>query len=283
MTSRIVRRTMLLGAAALAMATLTSSIAGGTIVPTRRPRITATVAPTRHPASTPAAVRTKGNVARLISVEELRVTDLRPGPASVDSQRRKRPPRGPGGSPGGCTIPGAGTNEYTVQGWKIGGPRSMHFSASTTPAGLSNVAGSLQAALNAWSSADSRAPQLSVVSDGTTSSPVADHQDEMMFASLGGTTLAVTYTWQWSSGEVESDVALNAAGAWFQAASEGTGCVPIAAYDVQNTLTHEAGHVYGLGHANSSPFNTMYPSATTGETFKRSLAPGDVLGIQHTY
>jgi hypothetical protein len=179
--------------------------------------------------------------------------------------------------------PGPGTNQFALDGFKVQGPRTIRFNVSTTPGGLSNVAGTLQAALSTWSSADSRAPQITVTSDGTTTSPTADHQDEAMFANLGGTTLAVTYTWQWSNGEVESDMALNANAAWFQAPSEGSGCYAVAAYDVQNTMTHESGHLYGLAHANSSPGNTMYASATAGETYKRSLAPGDILGIQHIY
>jgi hypothetical protein len=159
----------------------------------------------------------------------------------------------------------------------------MHFSASTTPGGLSGVASSLQAALNAWSAADSRAPAIAVASDGTATGPSADHQDDAMFAPMDSLTLAVTYTWQWSDGDVESDIVLNSGGAWFQAPAEGSGCYPVAAYDVQDTLTHESGHLYGLGHAPNSPYNTMYPSALPGETYKLSLAPGDALGINHIY
>jgi len=56
----------------------------------------------------------------------------------------------------------------------------------------------------------------------------------------------------------------------------------VNAYDLQNAATHEFGHVFGLGHV-QSPFNTMYPTVTTGETYKRSLASGDAAGIRASY
>jgi hypothetical protein len=73
------------------------------------------------------------------------------------------------------------------------------------------------------------------------------------------------------------------------------------AYDLQNTVTHEAGHVVGLAHpcddagtpACGSPLppwetvpyveRTMYPSTAVGEVTKRSLSPDDVGGVCAIY
>jgi hypothetical protein len=104
-----------------------------------------------------------------------------------------------------------------------------------------------------------------------------------MFKRLGDRTLAVTFTWRWNTGEYESDTAFNTQARWFQAAGEGDGCYEgTNQFDLQNTATHEFGHVFGLSHV-SSAFNTMAPTATTGETYKRSLASGDAAGIRAIY
>jgi hypothetical protein len=58
-----------------------------------------------------------------------------------------------------------------------------------------------------------------------------------------------------------------------------TGCVRM---DVQNTVTHEAGHTLGLDHS-GDPNATMYASAPFGETSKRDLGSDDTQGICAIY
>jgi hypothetical protein len=162
----------------------------------------------------------------------------------------------------------------------VNGSTTAHFNPTGAPSG---AASAFQAAYSTWKAADPNAPTINVASDGTATSPSADHQYEIMFKNLGGRTLAITYTWHWSTGENESDTVFGTNVPWFLAPGEGDGCYEgVHAYDLQNTATHEFGHVYGLGHV-SSPFNTMAPTASTGETYKRSLAPGDAAGIRAIY
>ncbi len=52
--------------------------------------------------------------------------------------------------------------------------------------------------------------------------------------------------------------------------------------DLQNTLTHEAGHFLGFAHSRH-PEATMYGSASLGETKKRTLARDDIDGLCATY
>lgn len=54
------------------------------------------------------------------------------------------------------------------------------------------------------------------------------------------------------------------------------------AVDVQNTLTHEIGHLFGFDHA-PSPISTMYGSADIGEISKRTIDPGTQLGFCTAY
>ena len=58
-----------------------------------------------------------------------------------------------------------------------------------------------------------------------------------------------------------------------------TGCVRV---DVQNTVTHEAGHSIGLAHS-PNPQATMYASTTDGEVSKRVLGSDDVQAICDIY
>ncbi len=52
--------------------------------------------------------------------------------------------------------------------------------------------------------------------------------------------------------------------------------------DLQNTLTHELGHVLGLDH--SMVMNaTMYPYAIGGETYMRDLFEDDIMAIETIY
>jgi hypothetical protein len=57
---------------------------------------------------------------------------------------------------------------------------------------------------------------------------------------------------------------------------------PIGAVDLQNVMTHEAGHFFGLGHS-QVPGATMSARATVGETSKRSLEDDDRAGLCAIY
>jgi hypothetical protein len=54
------------------------------------------------------------------------------------------------------------------------------------------------------------------------------------------------------------------------------------AMDLQNTATHELGHLIGLDHA-PDPESTMAASADSGETKKRDLTADDIAGLCAVY
>ncbi|MBI3182061.1 MAG: matrixin family metalloprotease [Myxococcales bacterium] len=94
-----------------------------------------------------------------------------------------------------------------------------------------------------------------------------------------GTIALTTTVFERSTGIIYgSDVELNA-GSFVFTTVDAPPCVPPAftqscvATDVQNTMTHELGHLLGLDHT-TYPGSTMNPSAPAGETSKRSLDPG---------
>jgi hypothetical protein len=56
----------------------------------------------------------------------------------------------------------------------------------------------------------------------------------------------------------------------------------MAQTDVENTITHELGHVLALDHS-SDPEATMYYSATTGDMWMRTLGEDDLAGLCTIY
>ncbi|HQL56547.1 MAG: matrixin family metalloprotease [Myxococcota bacterium] len=55
-------------------------------------------------------------------------------------------------------------------------------------------------------------------------------------------------------------------------------------YDIENTITHELGHVLGLDHPDDDLKDaTMYAKALTGETKKRTLETDDIEGLCNLY
>lgn len=102
-----------------------------------------------------------------------------------------------------------------------------------------------------------------------------------------GSIAVTTTTFNSHSGELlDADIEFN--GQYYQF----TACTPPAAgctvaYDVQNTLTHEIGHLVGLDHTPlgqpGASETTMYPSAPRGEISKRDLAADDIAGFCFIY
>lgn len=129
----------------------------------------------------------------------------------------------------------------------------------------------------------------------------------------GGIIALTTITFDSSSGEIiDADMELHGwdgntqtpTGFFFTCVAGPACTVPYpvgqscAAFDVQNTVTHEAGHMLGLDHicdssnpaappfARQCPTNgipTMAPTAALGDIDKRTLAPDDIQGVCSIY
>lgn len=102
---------------------------------------------------------------------------------------------------------------------------------------------------------------------------------------------AVTLVWHdRSSGEIwDVDIEVNEELAMLRADGEhvygvcpADGC-PTGLVDLQNVLTHELGHYFGLAHTPDDPLATMWAEASADETIKRDLRPDDVAGLCAIY
>ncbi|MFI5799359.1 matrixin family metalloprotease [Streptomyces sp. NPDC051677] len=103
---------------------------------------------------------------------------------------------------------------------------------------------------------------------------------------LGADAVATTCSWSRSvpggpDELLEADVRFNTHDYTFTDKPSGN-CT--RAYDIRSVATHEAGHVFGLGHSGAGHENlTMYANSFACSTGARSLGKGDVLGLRSLY
>ena len=114
----------------------------------------------------------------------------------------------------------------------------------------------------------------------TSGEPKLDGENSVSWGTTPSNAIAVTYYWYTRRGKklVEFDMVLSKALPWSAAGAANT-------YDVQNITTHEAGHTLVLldlyNYADSKL--TMYGYGALGETNKRDLGLGDMLGVEKIY
>ncbi|HEX2065889.1 MAG TPA: matrixin family metalloprotease [Candidatus Thermoplasmatota archaeon] len=164
------------------------------------------------------------------------------------------------------------STKYTTAGWRWTGPYSGYADQHAT---LFTQAG------NTWDVETGADIFGSFQSGLQGTAGVLDGINQIQFANLGAsTTIAVTTTWYYrSTGQaVESDGQYNTYYPWSTSGEAGK-------MDVLNIAVHEVGHTFGLTHPKGTGIAclTMYAYADYGETQKRTLGDGDILGIEALY
>lgn len=99
-----------------------------------------------------------------------------------------------------------------------------------------------------------------------------------------GGAFALTTTWfDTGSGEIyDADMELNQQ-FWIFDDCPDSGCTDMNVVDLENTVTHELGHFFGLAHTPDDEEATMWACADTGEIKKRTLEPDDIEGLCAVY
>ena len=91
--------------------------------------------------------------------------------------------------------------------------------------------------------------------------------------------IATTHSFAYGTGELHGfDLPLNDARYTFTTTDD----PELVQTDIQNTITHEVGHILGMDHSEDLEA-TMFTSTGLGDLTKRDLSEDDVLGIQALY
>jgi hypothetical protein len=191
--------------------------------------------------------------------------------------------------PGICDpTQNANVNDYGLTPWKHSGAVTYHVNYSTVPSTVADAQTAIHKSYAVW---DALAGGVEFVEGSSTRVKTAKNDGVMIVAwgRVPSGAIAVTYTWYNSvTGQVvDQDILLGASLPWkYTPVPNPDGdCADLYYYDVQNILTHEVGHVFGLDDLYDSVDQdlTMYGYGDKGEVKKDTLGMGDESGIRAIY
>lgn len=184
---------------------------------------------------------------------------------------------------------GGGTTCYTFNsnGAKLIAPANYVIDTDNAQGiSASQFVGAINAGTAEWDKNTSKSlfGSYALDSNATWDGTAPDGRNEFVFANYAQSdVIAITVTWGWFNVKpaerriVEFDVMFDSDYNW----GDGT----TGLMDLQAIATHEIGHGIGMGDMYSDTCNleTMYGYSNYGETIKRDLNGGDILGLRKLY
>ncbi len=194
-----------------------------------------------------------------------------------------------GGSSVTCASPVADNGAFSLLGHKLPATgKAYRVNAGTFPANLQT--GEVQAAIDASFATWDNATSQSLFANSGITSARPGFKDGINAVGFGNTksgVVAVAYGWFAKNGAfAEFDIVLSNSFSWATNPAATGDCGGAAGtFDVQNIVTHEAGHVVGLADlsAGAAEAQTMFGYVAPQELFKRTLASGDLKGVAALY
>ena len=159
---------------------------------------------------------------------------------------------------------------FSTANYYINPSNPYGFSSST-------VVSTLTASANTWD-VQTSFQVFYYVGTTTRTAGVRDGYNVVSWGSYQAGVIAVTYIWARGKRVLETDTRMNTYYSWSVSGEAGK-------MDVQNIMTHEFGHWTGLAdlYNDADYWLTMYGYGNFGETYKRTLGLGDILGLQKVY
>jgi predicted Zn-dependent protease len=177
---------------------------------------------------------------------------------------------------------------YALAGWKHSGTVTYHVNYRSVPSQARTPQTAIQNSYATWMA---KANGKATFVEGTQTTVTKAQRDGLNIVAWGSTpssAIAATYTWYYQSGVViEQDIIMNSRLRWSytQASNPDAVCGDLYSYDVQDILTHEVGHIFGLSDLYNSGDHdlTMYGYGDEGELKKDTLGAGDIAGMAALY
>jgi len=167
---------------------------------------------------------------------------------------------------------------YSGHKWSV---REVPYYINPANADVSeaDAIGAIQQAASAWSMQSNADVTFYYMGRTSGTSVSSNGKNEVFFRQSTGANIAETYRYWNSSGTlVDTDIVFYDASWKFFTGDSGCS----GGYFIEEIATHEFGHALGLNHSDVSTAS-MYAGAYTCATWKRSLDPDDIAGVEAVY